>query len=120
MTCVVIAETDRSTRNALTLLIKRKYAAKQITYAEDTQSLNWKVNARENCVVLISDKLPGLILPETCEQIRKLNPNSRLMILSVDPLVEALAGKCGAVFIHKGDPIQVVMDQLDKLLSVME
>jgi len=120
MSCVIIADTDRSARNALTLLLTRKYAAEQISYADDVQSLTSEVQAGQNCIVLISDKLPGLAIPETCEQIRKFNPNASLAILSVDSLLEAQAVKCGAVFIRKGDSIQVVMDQLDKLLSDME
>jgi FixJ family two-component response regulator len=117
MTCVIIADTDQSARNALTLLLTRKYAAKKIAYAADVDSLSSKVQAGQKCVVLISDKLPGLTIPESCEQIRKLNANAHLVIMSVDPMVEAQAGKCGALFIHKGDSIQVIMDQLDKLLS---
>ena len=120
MTCVLIADTDRSGRNALTLLLTRKYAAEEIFYADDVQSLTAMVQAVQNCIVLISDKLPGLELPETCELIRKFNQNARLVILSVDPTVEAHASTCGAVFIHKGDSIQVTMDQLEKLLSEME
>lgn len=120
MTCVLIADTDRSSRNALTLLLTRKYAAEEITYADDVQSLIAKVQAVQFCIVLISDKLPGLDMPETCELIRKLNRNARMVILSVDPMVEAHASACGAVFIHKGDSIQVITDQLEKLVSKLE
>ena len=101
MTCILIADPDFRTRQALTLLLERKLAAICIGEAWDRATLERQLAAREPDVLLLDCHLPGLTFADIAALAgRSTGVRLALMSVNADDLVSAQ--QLNAAFIYKG------------------
>jgi DNA-binding NarL/FixJ family response regulator len=102
MTRILIADSDITSRKALSLLLSQKLSIVGIVEAGDTETLI-RCLAEDSLDILLLDwKLYGAPAPETCRLILKAYPNLKIVLLSVDAEDAQIAAEAGASFIHKG------------------
>ena len=109
---VLLADADAATRNALALFLKSKLGLHAIGEAADGETLTRSMAENQPRLVLLDWSLPDRPAPERLMELKRANPDLRLVILSVDAAAAAEAIAIGAVFIHKGSAAEQVLEQL--------
>jgi DNA-binding NarL/FixJ family response regulator len=114
---VMIADSDRASRKALILLLTRKLGVDAVCEAEDAEALLGNMGSFSPDLILIDEALPGLVIPDTCAELREVSPRIQIALLSVDELAVFKAGLVGASFIHKGGPMSETLSCLRELIA---
>ena len=115
---VLLADSDGATRNALALLLRRKWGLRAVGEAADGATFTRALAESQPELVLLVWALldrPGL---QALQDMRRAHPHLRLAILSVDSAHAAEAEALNAVFIHKGSAAAQVLEQLRALVEM--
>lgn len=102
MFCILIADPDPATRQALTLLLRRRLGTEEILEIQDVETLIRTLADTSPDLLLLDWRLYGSPAPETCRLLQKAYPHLEIVLLSVDAEDAEAAKNAGAKFIHKG------------------
>jgi len=99
---ILIADPDQTFRNALALLIARRFENYHIDEAADTGTLLQKLADDQPDLLILNWSIHGVSGPSVCTLVRNTYPDLKVVLLSPNPEDEAAARSVGAVFMCKG------------------
>ncbi len=120
MTRILIADPNLTSRQALSLLLRKKLGILDILEAGDTETL---IKTLTDCpldILLLDWRLYGAPAPETCRLLLKAYPGLKIVLLSVDADDNQAALSAGAGFVHKGSAPGELLAVLEPLLNTEE
>ena len=118
MVKILIADPDRSFRNALTLLISRRLGIQDVDQASDSDALICALSANPPDMLVLDWRLIGAPVLETCRLLSRAYPNLKIVLLSMDSQDCEAARSVGATFIHKAAKPEEVIAVLREALDI--
>lgn len=115
---ILVADNDARVRSALQTLLQQESADILIRESSDLESVAVQVQEFEPTLVLLDWELPGRPAAALLFALHALDYHPQIIILSIRPEAEKSALAAGAdAFVSKGDPPEVLLESLRKLLQ---
>ncbi len=118
---IFLADPQRKVRSALRLLLEQETQWSVSGEAANAAELFTALDTATADVIVLDWSLPGCPEPELVAQVRQRWPRSAMLVLSGRPEAAAQVRAAGAdAFVSKGDPPDVLLATLKKLISELE
>jgi DNA-binding NarL/FixJ family response regulator len=120
MSCILLADDQKSVRSALRLLLEQEHDIEVIGEARNAGILLTKVASNCPDLLLLDWGLPGMSPQQLIPTINRLCPQTSVIVLSGRPGVEEGALSSGAeAFVSKSAPPEQLLETVQALLSRM-
>lgn len=119
---VVVADAQADVRYALRVLLQlaRELDAEVVGESAEADTLARQVMTLRPDLLLLDWNTPGLDSANPLTQLRALDPQLKIIILSVRPESQPLALKAGAdAFVCKGDPVDRLVAAIQDVRSTL-
>jgi DNA-binding NarL/FixJ family response regulator len=117
MKTILIADPNPSIRNALALILRRRFGADDICLSKDLLSFTFSMADCAPRLLLFDPAIYDATALEACLLLRQAYPALELVLLSERDDDLQAAEKAGAHFIHKGAHPEKIFATLDPLLK---
>jgi len=114
---ILIADPDRSFRNALALLISRRLGIQDVDQAGDSDALICAFSKNPPDILILDWRLYGAPALEICRLLYKAYSDLKIILTSMDSEDCQAARSVGATFIHKGASPEEVIAILGEALG---